>query len=215
LMDGHPYQLSFSEQSIDFPWHRSIRLDQQRPGAFEAFAADFLVGSISSFLPRVSRTGECVLTDEQIAGAECGGAFQKQDCTQGRQRRRKPRAMQLALIGSSPLGNGKLIRTRQFFCSRRQISILHLTAFAQGRREQWWRVGERFCVWRGIKFVEKIREATVKGIAVQRELRDCRQSFRSHILPSSNRPSTRYCVFTGRDWLDGCCSLMSAEKINK
>ena len=36
-----------------------------------------------------------------------------------------------------------------------------------------------------------------EGIAASRQFCNFHQCFRSHILPSSNKPSTRYCVFTG------------------
>lgn len=140
---------------------------------------------------------QCVLADEKIARAKSRRTFQKQNRTQAREGRSEPGLMQLARLRRRPFWHWKLIDARQFFCGGRQIGVLHPSGIIQSRREQDRRFGERRSVGRGVKRVEKICERAVEGIATRRKLCDFREAFRSYILPSSNNPSTRYCVFTG------------------
>ena len=85
----------------------------------------------------------------------------------------------------------------KFFGGCGKVGVLHATGFAEAWGEQDWGIRQCCRIGRGVKLIEKIREAAVKGIAAHRQLRNFSQCFRSHILPSSNKPSTRYCVFTG------------------
>ena len=47
------------------------------------------------------------------------------------------------------------------------------------------------------KGIQKIPQTQVEGLSARCQFCDFRQSFRNHILPSSNRPSIRYWAFTG------------------
>ena len=144
-----------------------------------------------------SCAGQRVLADEKVARPKSRRAFQKQNRPQRRQGRGEPRTLQFARGLGSPKRNGKFPGAGKLLGGRRQISILHPARLAKNRGEQCRLRRERRFIWRGIKFVEKICQTTVERIAINRELRDLCQCFRPHILPSSNRPSTRYCVFTG------------------
>ena len=105
--------------------------------------------------------------------------------------------MQFARFGGNPRRNGKSVNAGKLFRSRREVGILHVARITENRREQRRRIGQCLCVGRDIELVEKVRKATVERITVDHELRNFGQCFRSHTLPSSNKPSTRYCVFTG------------------
>ena len=70
--------------------------------------------------------------------------------------------MEFSSFSGGPRRNRKVIVAGQFFSSRGKIGVLHTTKLAKIRRKQRWRIRQRFGVWRGIKFVEKIRQTTVE-----------------------------------------------------
>ena len=143
-----------------------------------------------------SNAGERVLADEEITGAEGGGALRRRtarrearEANHGRCNARVPAAVQA--------GNRQVVGAAEFLGSCGEVGVLNVAVPAEVRRHQRWIFGQGIGIRRRIKAVEKICQAAFEGIAVQCEKRDFRKRFRSHNLPSSKRPSTRYCVFTG------------------
>ena len=147
--------------------------------------------------PSSSGAGKCVLAHKEIAGAKGGRAFQQQHGAHGGQRCGELRPMELPVISDGPGGQQQTETPGQLFRSGGEVGILHRAEFAELRREQHGRGAERNGVWRGVEFVEKVRQAAVKRIALDGKRGDFSQGLWPPIFPSSNNPSTRYCVSTG------------------
>ena len=104
------------------------------------------------------------MTDEQVARTKRGGALEYQDGTQGGEIRCEPWSVQLSFVTVNPRSDGKRVRTRKLFGSRREVRILHSTQLSQSRREQFGRFGQASRMGIAIELVQKVGKRWVEWL---------------------------------------------------
>lgn len=105
--------------------------------------------------------------------------------------------MKLSALVPCPFRAKKVECPRQFLGRRREVGVLNAPSVSSHGVES-----ARFFLQRdrggaGIEAVEKVSQTPIKGVTLSRQRRDFRQTSWSHIFPSSNKPSNKYCARIG------------------